>query len=389
MSLSKARLGRMHDVLAGHVDRGWVPGLVSMVSRGDEVQVETIGAKAFGGEPMSRDTIFQIASLTKPVAAVATMILVEECVLRLDDPVDELLPELADRQVLTRIDAPLDETVPAVRPITVRDLLTFRMGFGALFGFEDTPIGRAAAERSVAVGPPGALPLTPDDWIRNLGSLPLVHQPGEKWLYHTGSDVLGVLIARATGKPLEDFMRERIFAPLGMVDTSFGVPVGKRDRLVTSYWPDQETGEPVAKDTDPEPPGFLSAGGGLFSTLDDFHTFGQMMLRKGKHGSERILARPSVVLMTTDQLTPAQKAVSGFFPGYFDNRGWGFGVAVDTKRVDLQSVGRFGWDGGSGTSWWSDPAEDLVAVLLSQRAAFPLASPLYLDFWTSVYQAID
>jgi CubicO group peptidase (beta-lactamase class C family) len=389
MSFSKARLERMHDVLAGHVGRGWVPGLVSLVSRHGEVHIETLGAKSFGGEPMRRDTIFRIASLSKPVTAVATMILVEECVLRLDDPVDELLPELADRQVLAQLDGPLDDTVPANRPITVRDLLTFRMGFGAVFG-PDAPILRAAQDKQVAIGPPGEVPLTPDEWIANLGSLPLMHQPGEKWLYHTGSDVLGVLIARATGQPLEAFLRERIFTPLGMADTGFSVPPEKLDRLATSYEPDRETGELSVIDspgdsTWTQVPSFPSAGGGLVSTVDDLHAFGQMLLRKG----EGILARPTVELMTTDQLTQAQKAVSGFFPGYFDNRGWGLGVCVDTVRTDLPSVGRFGWDGGSGTSWWSDPAEDLTGILLTQRQVFPLASPLYLDFWTSAYQAID
>jgi CubicO group peptidase (beta-lactamase class C family) len=389
MNFSKARLERMHDVLAGHVLAGWAPGLVSLVSRRGEVHVDVIGAKAVDGEPMQRDTIFRIASLSKPVTAVATMILVEECLLRLDDPVDKLLPELAGRQVLAQIDGPLDETVPAERPITVRDLLTFRMGFGVMFGPE-IPIAVAAREKGVAVGMPGAPSLTPDEWIANLGSLPLMCQPGEKWLYHTGSDVLGVLIARVSGRPLETFLRERIFEPLGMVDTGFSVPPDKLDRFATSYREDAETGgllliDGVADSAWAAPPGFPSGGGGLVSTADDFHAFGQMMLAKGAG----ILSRPSVELMTTDQLTPAQKAVSGFFPGYFDDRGWGFGVAVDTVRTGLHSVGRFGWDGGTGTSWWSDPAEGLTGILMTQRSGFPLASPLYADFWTSLYQAID
>jgi CubicO group peptidase (beta-lactamase class C family) len=384
---AKPRLERMHDVLAGHVERGWAPGLVSVVSRHDEVHVETIGAKALGGEPMRQDTIFRIASLSKPVTAVAAMILVEECVLRLDEPVDSLLPELADRQVLTRPDAPLDDTVPAERPITVRDLLTFRMGFGGIFQ-TDSPIDLAARAKSLT--PLSRLESsTPDEYMSALGSVPLMFQPGEKWLYHTGSDVLGVLIERACGQPLEAFLRERIFSPLGMVDTGFSLSAEKLDRLATAYNADPATGELTVTD-DPadsewsSPPGFPSAGGGLLSTVDDLHAFGQMMLHRG----DGILSRPAVELMTADHLTPGQKAVSGFFPGYFDNRGWGFGVAVDTVRVGLPSVGRFGWDGGSGTSWWSDPVEGLTGILLTQRSAFPLASPLYLDFWTSAYQAI-
>jgi CubicO group peptidase (beta-lactamase class C family) len=384
MNFVKARLDRMHDVLAGHVDRGWVPGLVSLVSRRGEVHVEVIGSQSVGGPPMRRDSIFRIASLSKPVTAVATMILIEECVLRLDDPVDELLPELAGRQVLAALDGPLGQTVPAERPLTVRDLLSFRMGFGAYFG-PDVPIIKAAREKGVAVGPPAPSPLTPDEWLANLGSLPLMCQPGEKWLYHTGSDVLGVLIARVTGQPLETFLRDRIFTPLGMVDTGFHVPAEKLGRLTTQYQAGLAETDIVAADSWTTPPRNPSAGGGLVSTLDDFHAFGQMLLA----GGGGILSRKTVELMTTDQLTPTQKSVSGFFPGYFDNRGWGFGVAVDTQRVDLQSVGRFGWDGGTGTSWWADPAEDLTGILFTQRMAFPLASPLYLDFWTSLYQSIE
>jgi CubicO group peptidase (beta-lactamase class C family) len=382
MSFVKARLERMHDVLAGHVESGWAPGLVSLVSRRGEVHVDVIGAQKVDGPPMRRDSIFRIASLSKPVTAAAGMILVEECALRLDDPVDTLLPELADRRVLASFDGPIEETVPAERPITVRDLLTFRMGFGAYFG-PDVPISLAAKEKGVAVGPPAPSSLTADEWIANLGSLPLMAQPGEKWLYHTGSDVLGVLIQRVTGQSLETFLRDRIFTPLGMSDTGFHVPAEKLDRLTTLYAMSLTDAVPDDKWTNPQ--NFPSAGADLVSTVDDFHAFGQMMLAKG----EGILSRKSVELMTTDQLTPAQKSVSGFFPGYFDNRGWGFGVALDTQRVDLQSVGRFGWDGGTGTSWWSDPAEDVTGILFSQRMGFPLASPLYLDFWTSVYQSIE
>src|SRR6266542_3707007 len=235
--LSKARLGRMHDVMASYVERGDVPGLVTLVSRRGEVHVDTIGAKAVGGsDPIRRDTVFRVASMTKPITAAATMILVEECRLRLDEPVDRLLPELAERQVLKRLNGPLDDTVPAKRPITVRDLLTFRMGFGQMMAPPDAyPILSAANEQQIGMGPPNpsAMP-APDEWMRRLGQLPLIHQPGEKWMYNTGSDVLGVLIARASNQPLETFLRERIFEPLGMKDTRFSVPEAALDRLATS-----------------------------------------------------------------------------------------------------------------------------------------------------------
>ena len=397
---SRIRLGRMHDVMARHVAQGEAPGIVTALRRHGEVHVDAIGTKAVGGaEPMRRDTIFRITSMTKPVTAVAAMILVEECKLRLDEPVDRLLPELADRKVLKRLDAPLGDTVPAHRAITLRDLLTFRLGLGIIMEpSADYPIQKALNElQVVGFGPPNvAAPYDPDEWMRRLGTLPLMHQPGEKWMYNTGSYVLGVLIARAAGQPLEAFFRERIFAPLGMKDTSFSVPPEKLDRLAPSYWPHPQTGalelhDGVADSQWSRPPAFPDGGAGLVSTVDDYLAFGQMLLDKGRYGRERILSRLSVETMTTDQLTAAQKAVSDSFGSdYWDNRGWGFGVSIVTRRDDVSSVpGRFGWDGGYGTSWASDPAEDMVAILMTQRAGFPGASGTYVDFWTSAYQAID
>ena len=280
--LSKARLGRMHDVMTGYVERGEVPGLITLVSRRGEVHVDVIGTMGYDvSNPIRRDTIFRISSMTKPITAVATMILVEECKVRLDEPVDRLLPELAGRQVLKRLDGPLDDTVPAIRPITVRDLLTFRMGFGQMMALPDAyPILKAANEQLIGMGPPSPdmLP-APDEWIRRLGQLPLMHQPGEKWMYNTGSDVLGVLIARATGQQLETFLRERVFEPLGMNDTSFSVPGDKLDRLATSYWTNFMTGKIEVFDAAKggqwsRPPAFPSGAGGLVSTIDDYLAFG-------------------------------------------------------------------------------------------------------------------
>ena len=396
--LSKARLDRMHDVMAGHVTRGQVPGLVALISRRGETHVDAIGMKTIGGnDPMRRDTIFRIASLSKPITAAAAMILVEECKLRLDDPVDRWLPELADRKVLRAIDSPLDDTVPAKRAITLRDLLTFRLGLGAVMVFpEQYPIQKAMTEAGVAPGP--FLPTqAPDEVMRRYGSLPLLHQPGEKWMYDTGSHILGVLIARVSGQTLEAFLRERIFAPLGMKDTGFHVPEAKLERLATSYWTaggtssglvvfDEARGGRFAK-----PPVFESGSGGLVSTADDYLAFCRMMLSKGKHGSERILSRPSVELMTTDHITLEQKAASPFFANFWDNRGWGFGLSIITRRNDIAGVpGRFGWDGGYGTSGYSDPTEDLIGILMTQRVWDSPSTPaVYLDFWTSAYQAID
>ena len=391
---SAARLARMHDVMAGHVERGHVPGIVTLVSRGAETHVDAIGTKAVGGsDPMRRGTIFRIASMTKPIAAVAAMILVEDCTLRLDEPVDPLLPELADREVLHAIDGPLDDTVPANRPITLRDLLTLRLGIGAVLAPPGQyPIQKAMDELGLAPGPDSPS-LPPDEWMRRLGSLPLIHHPGERWMYETGSDVLGVLISRAAGQSLETFLRERLFEPLGMKDTGFHVPAEKLYRLANCYVANPETGAlELYDDADDSqwshPPAFESAGGGLISTVDDYLTFCRMMLNKGKHGSERLLSRPSVALMTTDHLTPGQRVGAEMFFG--DNSSWGFGMSVVTRREDLAATpGRFGWDGGYGTSGYSDPEEDMVGILMTQRLAGPASPGIDLDFWTSAYGTID
>lgn len=397
-ALSKSGIERLHDVMARHVQAGHAPGVVTLVSRRGEVQVDAIGTTSVGGDtPMRDDTIFRVSSMTKPVTAVATMILVEECRLRLDDPVDELLPELANRQVLRSLEGPLDDTEPARRAITVRDLLTFRMGFGIIPAMPGTyPIQVAADELALGQGPPNPAGMpAPDEWIRRFGTLPLVHQPGERWMYNTGADVLGVLIARAAGQPFDAFLRERIFEPLGMVDTGFSVPPDKLDRFVTGYFTNPMDGTLLAYDAPDgqwsRPPAFPSGAAGLVSTVHDFAVFGEMMLNGGRFRGERILSRPSVSTMTKDHLTPEQKAVSGLVAGFFDTHGWGFGMSVVTHRHDpAEPVGKFGWDGGMGTSWQCDPSEGLVGVLMTQ-AAWSSATPpaLTRDFWTATYAALD
>jgi CubicO group peptidase (beta-lactamase class C family) len=394
--LSRTGLGRMREVLARAVERGEVPGLVALVHRRGHTHVVALGTTEAGGDtPMSRDTLFRIASLTKPVTAVAALILVEECRLRLDDPVDDLLPELADRRVLRRVDGPLDDTVPAGRAVTVRDLLTFRLGIGAIFAPPGTyPIQRALAETGVDRGPDGP-PHGPDEWIRRLGALPLVHRPGTAWMYHTSADVLGVLVARAAGRPYEEFLRERVLAPLGMDDTGYHLPAGKLGRLAASYTTDPATGALVRR-ADPRdgawdrPPAFPSGAGGpgLLSTADDYLAFYRMLLDTGRYDGGRILSRPAVELMTTDHLTPEQKAGNTVFLG---SGGWGFGLAVDRGRDDLATrPGRFGWTGGLGTTAYTDPAEGLVGVLMTQGAmTSPRPPRVFQDFWTTAYAAID
>jgi CubicO group peptidase (beta-lactamase class C family) len=395
----------MQAALRRHVESSTVPGLVALVHQRGREHVEMIGTMAFDSDaPVRRDTIFRLASTTKPITAVGAMLLVEECKVRLDDPVDEWLPELRDRRVLRTIESPLDDTVPARRPITLRDVLTFRSGYGevafltglgeAAYLSPGSPLQRAMAEAHL---PLGEWPFsgTPDEFMRRLGSLPLAHQPGERWLYHMSAEILGVLIARVSGQSLGAFLRERIFEPLGMVDTGFQVPEASLVRLPTCYGRDMVTGGLVVLD-EPRgvyavPPVFESGAGGLVSTVDDLLAFGRMMLVSGAHGDERILSRPSIELMTMDHLTAEQKAASPFFEHFWDGHGWGLGLGVITARNEVAGVpGRFGWDGAFGTSFWVDPKEELVGVLLTQRRPDRLAlPPVVLDFWTSAYQLID
>ncbi|MGW2158049.1 serine hydrolase domain-containing protein [Nonomuraea sp. NPDC001699] len=400
---SSAGLRRLREVLARHVESKRIPGLVALVSRGEETHVEAIGTMRHdGGPPMSRDTIFRMASVSKPVTMAAAMVLLDECRLRLDDPVDPWLPELADRRVLRRPDGPLDDTVPARRPITVRDLLTSTFGLGVDFALLDAPIRAAIFERTdygVASGPAPH----PDEWMRRLGELPLSYQPGERWQYDLSNEVVGVLVSRVAGRSLEAFLRERVLDPLGMQDTAFHVPADKIDRLPPLYGPDPGTREFLVWDEaaggrTSRPPAFQGGGGGLVSTVDDYHAYFRMLLNHGVHGGERILSRPAVELMTTNRLTPGQQAARDAMyrdfvhlsSGQGLHGGWGFGMAVRTHRGDHASVGQFGWDGGTGTTAYADPAEGLTGILLTQVGMSTFDSiHLIHDFWTTLYQAID
>jgi CubicO group peptidase (beta-lactamase class C family) len=400
---SEAGLHRLRDVLTRHVESGRIPGLVALVSRGGRTHVEALGTMRHdGGPPMRRDTIFRMASTSKPVTVSAAMVLLDECGLRLDDPVEPWLPELADRRVLTRIDGPLDDTVPARRPITVRDVLTSTFGLGMDMTLLGTPIMSAVFEQGLTPDLPQPQPEA-DEWMRRLGTLPLMHQPGERWQYHIASDLIGVLVARVTGRSFETFLRERVFAPLGMRDTGFHVPADGIDRLPPLYAPDPRTGEFSIWDEAvggrySRPPAFQGGGGGLTSTVDDYHAYLRMLLDHGMHRTERILSRPAVELMTTNRLTPAQQSARDAMArdnvhvsfGQGQHGGWGFGMAVRTYRGDYASVGQFGWDGGSGTSTYADPGKQLIGVLLTQVGmSAPYSARLIHDFWTTVYQVVD
>jgi CubicO group peptidase (beta-lactamase class C family) len=344
-----------------YVDNGVVPGLISLVSRGDELRLEVLGRTAYDGPELQRDSLFRVASLTKPIVAAAAMILVDELRLSMDAPVADVLPELAHPLVLRQPDGPVDDVVPAARPITLRDLLTFRLGLGE----SDNPSLRQREEELElhTFGPPvPRTQLKPDEWMRRLEALPLQYQPGERWLYSTGSHVLGVLISRVVDQPLEDFLRERIFEPLGMRDTGF--TAADPARLTTAYVGDDVL-DPAGESQWLTPPSFPDASGGLISTADDFHAFARMLVA----GGDGVLSPAAVAEMTTDQLTPSQRAAAVDFLG--PDTGWGYGMSVDG--------GRYGWAGGLGTLWSTTPADGTISILLTQRALWTWPEELFAE----------
>ena len=382
----------LHDAMAARVERGEFPGIVTLVARDDDVRVDAIGVSTFGGDvPMRRDTSFRIASMTKPVLAATAMILVEDDVIDLEEPVQRVLPELAGRRVLARVDGPLDETVPARRPITVEDLLTFRLGFGTITEPEfdpPYPIVDAAAELDLELGAPWPrTPHAPDEWIRRFGTLPLMYQPGERWQYNVGSQVLGVLLARATGQPLGELLRERVFAPLAMTETGFWVPEFRARELPGLYMTDPAT-QTMAEQPGPgvagwsSPPVFPSGSGGLLSTADDYLAFARMLLNRGVHGGSRLLSEKSVELMTRNHLNPAQIASAG---GILGGSGWGLGMAVTVEPDEISGPGRYGWSGGCGTTWFNDPAQRLIGLAFTQVSDF-LWSGALTEFGRLAYE---
>lgn len=386
--LPAAGIARLHTALSAHVDRGELPGLAALVAVGDATHVEVLGAKDFGDrEPLPRNAVFRIASLTKPIVAAAAMTFVENGTFALADPVDELLPELAHRRVLRSMDAALDDTVPAERPITIEDLLTCKLGFGTILAPPGTyPIQRAAEPLDLGtLGPPWPPHrMTGDEWIRRLASLPWMHQPGTAWRYNTGIQVLGLLLQRAGGRPLGEVLRARIFEPLRMAETGFTVRPDQLDRLTTAYEPDPVGGELHLLDGADdsfwrtELP-FPTAAGWLVSTLDDFWSFVRMMIGRGRApDGTQVLSARSVEQMLVDRLTPEQRLANRIFLGV--DCSWGYGMAVPIAGREA-GPHPFGWDGGTGTFWRSDARTGVTRILFTQRAmTSPEPPALFREF---------
>ena len=342
--------------LQASVDAGDLSGFVTLVWRkGEVVQVNTLGKRNIAtGAPMQRDTLFRIASMTKPVTSVAALMLMEEGKLRLDDPISKWLPEFADMRVLKEATGPVEDTIPAAREITVDDLMTHRSGLA--YGF--TSVGPIAYAHQAALGDVLNSNLGPDPWLKALGGLPLSYQPGDRFHYSHATDVLGFLVGRVEDKPFRDVLMERILGPLGMSDTDFYVPPAKRDRAAVVYRAEAEGLQPVDFAEHDTPPAFCGGGGGLISTVDDYLKFARALLNDGEADGVRLLKPETMALMGIP---------------FWMGQGFGLGLSVITDPekqawMGAGNEGAFGWPGAFGTWWQADPKSGMILIYMIQNA---------------------
>jgi CubicO group peptidase (beta-lactamase class C family) len=365
----------LEDLLARHVETGTIQGAVALLGR-DDVEVAAVGVASDDGRPMQADAIMPIQSMTKVITSVAALRLVESGRLGLDQSVEEWLPELANRRVLINPTAALEETVPARRAITLRHLLTNASGYGMVM--TDSPLLRAMAENGTEAG---AEPLTLGavEWVARLAELPLAFHPGEGWRYHHSFGLLGILLARLTGRRLDEHLAEDMFVPLGMIDTALSVPEEKLDRLPAAY----RHGEDGLVETAPAsggfyagPPPFDVSHGELVSTVADFHRFTRLLADGGRVDGEALLSAEHLQRISSDQVPAENKTPDSFFPGFWDGMGWGFGVGVQTEGPQH---GRYGWSGGQGTDFFVDQ-DGTVGILFTQVELGERMSQLLAEF---------
>ncbi|HKH56276.1 MAG TPA: serine hydrolase domain-containing protein [Propionibacteriaceae bacterium] len=368
-------ISALEKLLRRHVEVGTIPGAVALLGFADAAVVAA-GLAAVGGAPMRDDAIMRIQSMTKPITAVAVLRLVEAGRLRLDQSVEEWLPELANRRVLSSPIAALDDTVPAQRAITLGHLLTNASGYG--MAVVSSPLQQAMADNGTEAGPEPST-LSAEDWLTRLAELPLAFQPGEGWRYHHSFGLLGVLIARLTGRPLGDHLADDVFGPLGMTDTALWVPEEKLDRLSAAY----RHGDDGLVETEPAgggpyagPPAFDVSHGELVSTARDFHRFTRMLADGGQVDGEPVISADHLRQMLSDQVPAENKTPDSFFPGFWEAMGWGFGVGV---RTEGPQRGRYGWSGGQGTDFFVDP-DGTIGILFTQVELGGQMSPMVEEF---------
>ena len=368
-----AALSGITEILSGVIASGDLAGALTLVWRkGQEVRFEALGQRDIDAKaPMTRDTLFRIASMTKPVTTVAALMLMEDGKLKLDDPITKWAPEFADMQVLKNATGPLDETYPAARDITIDDLMTHRSGLA--YGF--TSLGPIAHAHQAALGDPLNNDMTSDQWMAALGGLPLSYAPGERFHYSHATDVLGFIVGRIAGMEFRDFLMQRIFGPLGMVDTDFYIPPEKRDRAAVVYRLNEVENrlDVVAFKRHDTPPAFCGGGGGLVSTVGDYLKFARAMLAGGAVDGVRLLKPETVALMTANRLTDAQRAIDFMGLPFWSGQGFGLGVSMITDPekfawMGAGSSGSFGWPGAFGTWWQADPEEDMIVLYMVQSS---------------------
>jgi CubicO group peptidase (beta-lactamase class C family) len=394
VGVSSERLARLHKGMQAYVDRHEAGGIVTLIAR--EGKIVDVHASGFqdveNHKPMQVDTIFRIASMTKPITSVAAMMLEEEGKLLLSDPVSKFIPAFKGQRVIGEGGA----TVPARREITIRDLLSHRSGL--TYGFINAgPVGNAYRQEGVTDGL-APTSMTLQEGIDKLAAQPLMAQPGAAWNYSLSTDVLGRVIEVASGTSFDAFLRDRIITPLGMTDTSFVVPDAKWSRFSVVYSPDGAGGLRPMKDPEEAfgnahlsqfawykaPKRYFSGGAGLTSTIHDYARFAQMLLNGGTLDGVRLLSPKTIDLMTGSQTSDLPSGAILGSPG--TQFGLGFRIVTDVAATQTQgSVGMYGWLGIYGTTFWVDPKEKLIAIMMVQR--YP-GSPVAAGFQPLVYQAL-
>jgi CubicO group peptidase (beta-lactamase class C family) len=381
IGLSAGRLERLGAVMRGEIERGRLPGAVVLIARRGRIGLfESFGQRdPAAGAPMTKEAIFRIYSMTKPITSVAAMMLWEEGRFLLSDPIGKYLPDLANLDVAVERGGEI-ERVPAVRPITIQDLL--RHTSGLTYEFR----GPGAVQRMYMSAKVYSRAQSNADQVAALGKLPLLHQPGSRWEYSRSTDVVGRLVEVLSGMPLGVFFEQHILAPLGMVDTAFHVPPRHHSRLAEAFARDPDSGAAVQLVEVRDAPNFESGGGGLVSTASDYARFLQMLLNGGTLDGSRLLSRKTIEFMTADHLGPITGAPDLLLPGH--GFGLGFAVRLQTGIAYVPgSIGQYFWGGLAGTTFWVDPAEQLFALLLIQ-------APGQRDYYRTlfrdlVYAAID